>query len=76
MCQHLNLDFDGDEVHISVVLSEATIEEIKPLMHKNSLFNKFLDEAVLDITSEMTTNIGKRTEAERLLHRYEQFFHR
>jgi hypothetical protein len=60
ICQHFNLDFD-DEVHTAVISSVVAIEEINSLMQKNPLFNKFLDKAVLDITSEMTANIGRRT---------------
>ncbi|EIE92586.1 hypothetical protein RO3G_17297 [Rhizopus delemar RA 99-880] len=57
MCEHLNLDFDGDEVHIGVVSSLAAVDEIKSLMHKNPLFNKFRPEVVSDITSRLSNNI-------------------
>ncbi|RCH80984.1 hypothetical protein CU097_002761, partial [Rhizopus azygosporus] len=57
-CSHLNLEFD-DEVHTAVVSSVAVIEEIQSLIQENPLFNKFLVEAVLDITSEMTANLGR-----------------
>lgn len=44
MCEHLNLDFDGDEVHVAVVSSIEAVEEVKSLMNKNPFFNKFRKE--------------------------------
>ncbi|RCH84658.1 hypothetical protein CU097_005039 [Rhizopus azygosporus] len=68
--QHLNLDFD-DEIHTAVVSSVAVIEEIQSLIQKDPLFNKFLVEAVLDITSEMTANLGGIAKLEGYSTRYE-----
>lgn len=57
MCEHLNLDFDGDEVHIGVVSSLTAVDEIKSLMHKNPLFNKFRSEVISDVTSRLSNAI-------------------
>ncbi|KAI7894724.1 uncharacterized protein EV154DRAFT_437808, partial [Mucor mucedo] len=52
MCEYLNLDFDGDEVHVAVIADDKSVKEVDSLIEIRAGFDKFTDTNISTIMLE------------------------